>query len=100
MATLSGTSTDAEVWTEFDDTASYHETASVALARRFVTAVRILIRRTPQRSSHNNTADVAFDLATLKKMLDEAVAWIAANDTTPSPNTSTVKFADFGAYRG
>ncbi len=61
MPTLTSASTDAQVEAEYDDTASYAEDLSVAKARRFVTACRILVRR--YESSMTKGANEAAKLA-------------------------------------
>lgn len=47
MPSLTSASTLAQVEASYDDNASYAEDASVAKAKAFVTACRILLRRLP-----------------------------------------------------
>ncbi len=48
MATLASSSTFDEIKAEYKTAASYHESDDVALARRFVTAIRFLLLDLPK----------------------------------------------------
>jgi hypothetical protein len=99
MSTLSSTSTDTEVWAAYDDNASYFEDGSVAKAKAFSTAVRILLRRLPAESG-TREGNVRFDLATLRKELEEARDWLIANDSTGAGRGAPVAVrAGFNSYR-
>lgn len=91
---LSSLSTDAEVWAEYDDTASYEEQGSRALALRFVTACRILLRRRPQSSGRR---DMTMTFESLSAEMESARRWLAANPAATAGGR--VRFADFGNFR-
>jgi hypothetical protein len=79
MATLSSSSTDAEVQAAYDDNASYEEDASATKARAFVTACIILRGRVPVSAAKGSAS------ATIAQYDGEIMAarqWIAANDTS------------------
>ena len=96
MATLTSSSTDAEVWAEYDDTASYEEDASVSKAKRFVTACRILLRRRPT-ISESGSKKIEFDSELIASETSEARRWLAINGEPSSLATSVIStsFEDF-----
>jgi hypothetical protein len=96
MATLSSSSTDQEVWDEYDTTASYEEDASVAFAKRFVTACRILLRRRPTQISVGGQS-TEFDARSISDALEASREWIAANNT--SANGGSVRHLSFRNLR-
>lgn len=96
MSSLSSASTDAEVWAAYDDNASYAEDNSASKAAAFVTACRILLRRTPKRARQGMRHEVEFDPATLRKELEAAQQWIASNSTTGGG----IKHVSFQGFRG
>jgi hypothetical protein len=49
LSTLTSASTDAQVRAAYDNNASYEEDGSVAKAKAFITACRILVHRLPKR---------------------------------------------------
>lgn len=75
MSTLSSSSTLAEVQAAYDDNASYLEDDSVVKAKAFVTAVRILLRRTPSRAEKGSNAQ-GWNHESLRKELEEARDWL------------------------
>lgn len=96
MATLSSASTDQEVWDEYDTTASYEEDASVAYAKRFITACRILLRRSPTQITTGGQSAV-FDSQAIRQALDDARDWLASNNT--SANGGSVRHLSFRDLR-
>jgi hypothetical protein len=99
MSSLSSTSTDAQVWASYDDNASYAEDVSVAKAKAFTTAVRILLRRLPAESG-TREGNVRFDLVTLRAELQEARDWLTANDAAAAGAGAPVAVrAGFNNYR-
>lgn len=78
--TLSSASTDAQVWAAYDDSASYAEQNSAALCAAFITACRILLRRTPQQALKGNKS-VTVDLGQIQKEIVAAKQWLAASQS-------------------
>lgn len=74
---LSSSSTDAEVWAAYDDNASYDTDNSLSKCSAFITACRILLRRTPQQAIHGNRS-VSSDLARIANELQQAQQWQTA----------------------
>lgn len=96
VATLSSSSTDQQVWDCFDDNASYDVDSSVSKCQAFIEACRILMRRRPVRTfAGGQSAD--FDGQAIQKMLDEARAWLATNNT--SANGGSVRHLSFSYLR-
>lgn len=76
--TLSSSSTNAEVWAAYDDNASYEEQGSLAMARSFVTACRLLLRRTPQMAMHDGKNQIQNNLTVIREEMERAQRWIDA----------------------
>lgn len=96
---LSSTSTDTEVQAEYDDTASWSESRSVALAKRFVVACRILIRRL-ENTVTKGANSLSKTVSDLRAEKEEAEAFVQAVDPTPIDNgTTRVVRADFSQMR-
>lgn len=74
--TLSSASTLAQVQAAYDDNASYEEAGSVAMAREFVTACRILLRRTPQMTMHNGLNQMQINVTVIRDEMQRAQRWI------------------------
>jgi hypothetical protein len=99
MSTLTSASTDTEVESAYDDNASYAEDNSLAKARAFVTACRLLIRRVPGQlgtSGHART----FDMELLQNEMTTAQEWItthagASGESDAGPRCTRVDFRDF-----
>ena len=92
MATIDGQSTDDAVFVEFDDTASYEESPSRALARRHITVCRVLLNRRAVRSVHDGS-EVQFDPAVYQASMREARLFLAAT------GTRTVRHVSFANFR-
>lgn len=100
MSTLNSASTDAEVWASYDDNASYEEDASTAKAKAFITACRILLRRTPKRQrTGSDNAEIEFDPTRITKEMEEARQWVSSNPGS-SAAAGSVRFPDFAEFRG
>lgn len=98
MATLSATSTEAQVWAAYDDAASYEEESSRAKALAFITACRILSRRRPTQIGRG---DRSTTLESLRQEMADARAWLNAHPTTTGAGSrNAVTFADFRSFRG
>jgi len=96
MGTLSSSSSFAEIRAAFDDNASYEEDGSVAKAKAFVTACRMLLRRTPKRAAVGGGGhELELDPAIIKEMMADAQEWIAANDTVEGGRTTWATLEDF-----
>jgi hypothetical protein len=94
-STLTGNSTDSQVWKAYDDNASYEEDGSRAKALAFMTACRILLRRTPTRSEQNGEV-VEFDQVRISGELDSARNWLVRN---PARGTCRTRFASLSDFR-
>ena len=98
MSTLSSASTLAQIEAAYKDNACYEEDASVAKAKIFVTACRLLIR-TPSQIS-KTTSGMTFPAELLRKELLAAQAFIATHDTTgPTTTSAAVRGYDFADLR-
>lgn len=98
MSSLDSQSTNAEVWSSYDDSASYEEDQSIGKCRAFITAANILLRRRPSLSTVDGNTQ-AFDPKPIQDALKVARAWIAANDTRRSSRPSAVSW-DTSRVRG
>ena len=97
MATLSDTSTFAEVSAAYDNNASYAEDASIAKALAFCTACRIRLNRVPKLASHGGAGAETFesDPTSIQAELTKAERWVASRSTTNTP-ARAFTFNDFG----
>lgn len=92
MASLSSSSTDAQVKAAYDDNAAFWE--SVAKCKAFMEACTILFRRLPAQGAAAG-ALAEFRLNDVKEMFIEAKRWLAANDTTSGAGIRHVDFTGF-----
>ena len=74
---LDSSSTNDEVWEAYDDAASYEETGDVTLARSFITACRILLRRMPRRVMVDGVA-TEFNADSVRDELERARRFVSA----------------------
>ena len=80
MSTLSSASTLAEIEAAYADSASYAEDNSVAKARAFVTACRLLLLKYPKRTGTPQAElETAIDLIAQEKAAAEK--WLESHDT-------------------
>lgn len=81
MATLTSSSTLAEVQDAYDDNASYAEDESVGKAAAFMTAVRILLRRMPKRQVFGGRGgqELESEMGLLRAELEDARRWVASH---------------------
>jgi hypothetical protein len=96
MATLTSASTLDEIKAAYDDNASYSEDGSLAKAKAFVTACRLLLRRTPRRVALGGPAseEIEMEPKLLEGQITEAKRWIAN-----LPAGESVSYADFQDFR-
>lgn len=95
---LTSASTLAQVEAQYDDNADYREAGSASKARDFAQAARILLRRYQTSVTGAEGGGFTRSISVIKDALDEAVAWIDANDDS-SGNTGGVVLPDFGNLR-
>lgn len=79
---VTSASTDDQVQAQIDDNANYDEIRSLASARAYRTALRIMIGRLERRSKvedGGNTLETRTD--GLKAMMAEVQSWLGVNDT-------------------
>lgn len=96
MSTLNADSTDAEVWAEYDNNASYEEDSSRAKALAFITACRFLARRLPLSASRNGQS---ISRESLAAEIQSAQAWLAANPGSTGPGSTRYRYADLSDFR-
>lgn len=98
---LSSLSTRADVLAAYADNSAYEENESVAEAKAFATACRLLLspRFSVKRTSHGGGSgeEVELDLNIIQKQLDDARQWVAAN--APAANGTGVIHPDFTDFR-
>jgi len=97
---LDSNSTLTEIKAAYDDNADYDLVGSVTKCKTFIHAVRLLMRRMAEEVQHGNER-IRDDYRKLQAELQEAKAWLAANDTsaTTSTTSGSVRFADFQDFR-
>ncbi len=79
--TLSASSTLAEVQASYDTNAAYRELNSPTMAAAFITACRILIRRTPSLAGHGNR-QLQIWIQGIREELRDATSWYAMNNSS------------------
>lgn len=87
MSDLDGNSTTAAVQAAYDTNCSYAEDNSIAKARAFITACRILLRRSASNIVKGSN-QVSLNIPVLQNELDRATAWFEARD--PNANITPV----------
>lgn len=95
---LTSNSTLAEVQAAYDDNASYAEENSTAKARSFITACRILIRRTMNRFDTRETS-IELNVELLQKELTGAQEWLEGRDPDAGGGGPDATRADFSEFR-
>lgn len=106
MSDLSSSSSRDEVIAAYVDNASFEEDASLAKARAFITACRILLVKLPRRAESGAGGGTAIELspALVRDELARARAWLAANGGARGPGGTvapTVKhFSIEEGFRG
>lgn len=95
MSSINSSSTLAQVQAAYDDNASYAEDNDVSKARAFLTACRILMRRTP-RESGTREGHMTLSVDLLKDQITDVQGWLAANDPSlTGPVVTNVNFQNF-----
>lgn len=92
MATLN---TFAEVDAELAATADYDVEIDTSKARRRIAALRRKLDFAS--SSERNGTNIEYQQQIIQQQLQQAIAWLQANDTANHPS---VIHADFGTFRG
>lgn len=94
---VNSSSSTAQVRDAYDDNASYAEDNDLQKARRFITACRILLRRTSTNSvKGSNQVTLRVDL--LQDELERAQEWLEARDPDQRLGPRIVK-PDFRQFR-
>ena len=96
MSTLTGTSTDAEIWAAYDNAASYEEDSSRPKALAFITAANILKRRLPSSAGR---AGQSISRESLDADVIAARRWLAANPPSSGAGSTRYRYADLSDYR-
>lgn len=94
MSSLSGTSTTAEVQAAYDTNSSYAEDNSIPKVKIFITACRILLRRSASNIVKGSN-QVSLNIPVLQNELDRATAWFEARD----PDANIRPIATRGDFR-
>lgn len=100
MSSLNSTSSIAEVLAAYADNASYEEDGSVAKAKAFVTACRIMLSwpKRERLGTGGSASEYEIDPIQLRQEIKSAQQYIAANRTDdPSPAVLDVDFGEFDA---
>ncbi len=97
MSTLTGSSTNAEVWAAYDDNSSYEEDESQTKAKAFITACRILSRRLPLSASRSGQS---ISRESLQEEARRAQQWLAANPGTSGAGSVRYRYFDGTNYKG
>ena len=79
---IGSTSTDDQVQAQIDDNANYDEIRSVASARSYRTAVRVMIGRLSRRAEASDAgSSIRAEINDLSKQMDQVQQWLNTNDT-------------------
>lgn len=100
MSSLTSSSTRTQVLAAYADNASYEEDASIAKAKAFVTAVRLLLSpaMSVKRSAHGGRGEeVELDLEVLRQELQDARWWLST--ALAAQDNAGVVHADFTGFR-
>jgi hypothetical protein len=81
--TLTSTSTDDQVYAEYEDNCSYDVNNSVTQCRLFIVACRFLLRREPVRMTADGQS-VDFNAAAISKELMQAETWLSLRQQSSS----------------
>jgi hypothetical protein len=95
MATLTSSSTTAEVKAAYDDNAGYAEDDSAGAATTFITACRILLRRLPKSVMRGSSDQLTLELELIHKEMLAAQRWLSGKRTGGG-----VRHPDFSNFRG
>ena len=98
MSTLSSASTLQQIKDAYADNASYEEDASVAKAKIFITACRLLLVKLPKRAVHGGRGgeEVELEPDLIRDELASAQKWLAVQpDTSGSGTVTHVSFENF-----
>lgn len=98
--TLSSVSTLAEVNAAYDDNASYEEQSSLSMAREFISACRILLRRTPQMAMHDGKNQLQNNLTVIRQEMERAQRWIDRQPASSGSTSGGVVQHTFQDFRG
>lgn len=83
MSSLSSASTREQVRAAYFDNASYEEDASVAKAKIFITACRMLLQHIPKRAKQGGAgSEVETDPVRIENQLEEAQEWLQSVGAT------------------
>jgi hypothetical protein len=100
MSSLNSSSTIEQIKAAYADNASYSEDASVAKARAFVTACRLLLLKLP-KSSGSAGGNVTLSPELIAKEMELAQAYVSDSGATTEQGGAgpRVTHADFRSFR-
>jgi len=97
MATVSSTTTNAELWAAYDDNASYEEDGSRTKALAFKTCCMILLRRRPNMATRGEQ-QMSFE--SIKLQLEDVSAWLEAHPSSSGETGHRTRYFAMENYRG
>lgn len=95
MATITSSSTLAQILAAYDDNLSYMTDGSTAKALAFIEACMALLRRMPASGTSPLGHSVSHDIGVLRDELAEARKWYAANSTSGAGGVKHYSFEDY-----
>lgn len=98
-STLTSSSTPAEIEAAYIDNASYEEDSSVAKAKAFITACRIILIIRPSRTGRGNALNLEYDLELVAAQQADAQRWLSANEEALGTANSSIKHPSFEYLR-
>ena len=87
---LSSTSTEAEVWAEFDDNLCFRRTESREQCNAFIEACMALIRRRPTEIGRGNRS---ITMESIQQLYQDANNWLDLHPATSSSGSRTRYFS-------
>jgi len=97
MATVDGSTSNANLWKAYDDNASYEEDGSRTKALSFKTCCMILLRRRPNMATRGEQ-QMSFE--TLKVQLEDVSAWLEAHPASSGETGHRTRYFAMENYRG
>ena len=94
---LNSESTIEEMKAAWLDNASYEEEGSVEKAKKFITACRCLILKTPAKMAQggSNATDIEMEVRLYSEQIDDARKFLAANSSCASAGITLLDATNF-----
>jgi len=97
MATITSSSTTADIAAAYLDNCGYYEDSDADMARRFVTVLTAMLSR-GMTAFQNGEQRMEFSPRDLREMIREARQFVAAN-SSPADGGAGVTYCDMQNYR-